>query len=282
LRHFLRLFFRLSGFFAALAVLVPPQILLMHVPRYRFVLPQLFFRIMLALLSVRVSVTGPLPDNDGKTGTLLVANHVSWFDVALMGAVLPVAFMAKSEVKTWPLFGQLAWLNNALFITRRIGRHTLKERQALAARLARGEKLVLFAEGTSSDGMRVLPFKSSFLSVPQDHDDIGVQAVTLAYTRRHDMALGRRQRMAYGWIGDMTLLPHFLKIFAGAPLSVELLFHEALPPACRQDRKAMARLLPGQVSQGLQAIMQGRPHPVAALSVQAPLKSCSKKAMAKR
>ena len=237
--------------------------ILMHVPRWRFVLPQMFFRFMLALLSVRVAVTGPSPENGRKRGTLLVCNHVSWFDVSLIGAILPVSFMAKSEVKKWPFFGQLAWLNNALFITRRIGRHTLQESRALAARLARGDMVVLFAEGTSSDGMRVLPFKPSFLSVLEDNRAFSVQAMSLAYTRRHDMALGRRQRMAYGWFGDMTLMPHFLYIFAGAPLTVEVLFHEALPRNSRQNRKAMARALHAQVSEGLQAIMRARPHPVA-------------------
>jgi len=254
----------LSGFFAALAVLVPPQMILMHVPRWRFVLPQMFFRFMLVLLSVRVAVTGRLPENGKKRGTLFVCNHVSWFDVALIGAILPVSFMAKSEVKSWPFFGQLAWLNNALFITRRIGRHTLQESRALAARLARGDGVVLFAEGTSSDGKRVLPFKSSFLSVLEDSGKFSVQAMSLAYTRRHDMALGRRHRMAYGWIGDMTLLPHFLTLFAGPPLTVELLLHEPIVKPNAINRKALARALHAQVSEGLQAIIRGRPHSVAA------------------
>ena len=248
----------------ALILMVPPQIILMHLPRWRFVLPQLFFRLILALLSVRVSVSGPFPESGKKNGTLLVANHMSWFDVALIGAIMPVSFMAKSEVKKWPFFGQLAWLNNSLFITRRIGRHTLQEARALAARLARGDMVLLFAEGTSSDGIRVLPFKSSFLSVLEDNRAIRAQAMTLAYTRRHDMALGRRQRMTYGWIGDMTLMPHFLYIFAGAPLTVEVLFHEPLPREGRPDRKAMTRVLHSQVSEGLQTIIRGRPHPVRA------------------
>ena len=266
-RHFIRLFFRLSGFFSALVVLVLPQLVLMFVPHLRFVLPQLFFRLMLAMLSVRVSVTGPLPETGQKNGTLLVANHMSWFDIALIGAVLPVSFIAKSEVKKWPLFGQLAWLNNTLFVTRRVGRHTLDERRALSARLARGEMVVLFAEGTSSDGLRVLPFKSSFFSVLESDGgtaDYRVQALSLAYTRRHDMALGRRQRMAYGWIGEMTLLPHFLYIFAGPPLTVELVFHEALPHAKAADRKAIARALHEQVSCGLDGLTRGVPHPIAA------------------
>ena len=234
----------------------------MHVPRWRFILPQIFFRLMLALLSVRVSVTGPVSKRGQKSGTLLVANHVSWFDVALIGAVLPVGFMAKSEVKKWPLFGQLAWLNNTLFIDRRRGRHTLRETRALATRLARGEIVVLFAEGTSSDGLRVLPFKSSFLSVLESHCDIGVQAMSLAYMRRHNMAMGRRQRMAYGWIGDMTLLPHFLAIFAGPPLGVDIVFHPPLGHDEGGNRKAVARALHWQVSQGLDGIIHGAPHPV--------------------
>lgn len=243
-------------------MLVPPQLVLMHVPRWRFALPLVFFRLMLALLSVRVSVTGPLPERGRKSGTLLVANHVSWFDIALIGSVLPVGFMAKSEVKKWPLFGQLAWLNNTLFVTRRRGRHTLHESDALAARLAKGEIVVLFAEGTSSDGLRVLPFKSSFLSVPEGNGDICVQAMSLAYTRRHNMALGRRQRMAYGWIGDMTLVPHFLAIFAGPPLGVDLVFHQAVPHHLASDRKVLARALHRQVSHGLDGVMRGAPHPV--------------------
>ena len=236
----------------------------MHVPRWRFAVPLVFFRFVLAIMSVRASVTGPLPKRGRKSGTLLVANHVSWFDIALIGSVLPVSFMAKSEVKTWPLFGQLACLNNTLFVTRRRGRHTLQEIDDLAARLLKGEIVVLFAEGTSSDGLRVLPFKSSFLSVSEGNGDICVQAMSLAYTRRHNLALGRRQRAAYGWIGDMTLVPHFLAIFAGPPLGVDLVFHQDVPHHLATDRKVLAQALHWQVSHGLDGVMRGAAHSVPA------------------
>ena len=134
-------------------------------------------------------------------------------------------------------FRPMAWLNNTLFVTRRRGRHTLHESDALAARLAKGEIVVLFAEGTSSDGLRVLPFKSSFYRCRKAMA-IYAQAMSLAYTRRHNMALGRRQRMAYGWIGDMTLVPHF-RHFAGPPLGVDLVFHQAVPHHLASDLKGV-------------------------------------------
>ena len=76
------------------------------------------------------------------------------------------------------------------------------------------------------------------------------------------MALGRRQRMAYGWIGDMTLVPHFLAIFAGPPLGVDLVFHQAVPHHLASDRKVLARALHRQVSHGLDGVMRDAPHPV--------------------
>lgn len=267
-RPIIKLTFRLSGFFAALVVLVPPQLLLMHVPRWRYVLPRLFFKIMLKLLAVRVELTGALPDMSARRGTLLVANHVSWFDIALIGAALPTGFIAKNEVKGWPLFGQLARLNNTLFVTRRIGQHVKKEGDALAHRLARGETMVLFAEGTSSDGFRVLPFKSTLLSAVEgplgERGEISLQAMTLAYTRLHNIAMSRRQRMAYGWIGDMSFVPHFLFVFAGPPLTVDIVFHPPLEDLPAHNRKTLARRLHGQVSQGLEGLMRATPHPVAA------------------
>lgn len=258
--RFLRLMLRLSGFLAALLVFVPPQIILMFVPRLRFIIPLWFFRTMLKLIGVRLAMTGPMP----KPGTLIVANHMSWFDIIIIGAVMPLSFIAKSEVKSWPLFGQLALLQNTVFVDRRRGRHALAEKNTIAARLAKGDSIVLFAEGTSTDGLRVLPFKSTLFAAVEGLEHVPVQAMTIAYTRVHDMAMGRRQRMAYGWIGDMTLLPHFFFMMAGPPITVDILFHEALPDTAQMSRKQMSEALYCQVSAGLDAIARGRPHPVAA------------------
>lgn len=265
----MRLALRLSGFFAALLVLLPPHLILFFVPAWRHIMPLIFFRFMLRLIGVRLAVTGPMPER----GTLLVANHVSWFDIVVIGALQPLSFIAKSEVKSWPLFGQLARLHDSVFVERRMGRHTLKERDALAKRLRRGDNLVLFAEGTSSHGLRVLPFKSTLFSALEASDKenrrarVNVQAMTLAYMRVHNIAMGRRQRMAYGWIGDMTLVPHFLFMLAGPPLTVEIIFHPPLPRPSALNRKQMAKILHHQVSEGLDALAHGTPHPVAPLEM---------------
>lgn len=254
----IRLTLRLGGFFLALAVLVPPQLLLMFVPKWRAYIPLIFFRTMLKLIGVRLAITGPMP----KPGTLLAANHMSWFDIVVIGAVMPLSFIAKSEVKSWPLFGQLARLQNTVFVDRRRGRHAMAETDHLAARLTRGDTIVLFAEGTSTDGLRVLPFKSMFFAAVENRADVPVQAMTMAYARLHDMAMGRRQRMAYGWIGDMTLLPHFFFMLAGPPLTVELVFHRPIETTLDWDRKQLAKTLQRQVAQGLEEIVRGRPQAV--------------------
>lgn len=253
-----RLAFRLSGFFAALLILVPPQFLLMFIPAWRHFIPLAFFRIMVTLIGVRVNITGPMP----KPGTLLVANHMSWFDIVVIGSLTRLSFIAKSEVKSWPLFGQLARLQNTVFVDRRIGRHALAEKNTIAARLADGDTIVLFAEGTSSDGLRVLPFKSTLFSAVEGVAGVPVQGMSMAYTRLHDIAMGRRQRMAYGWIGEMTLLPHFFFILGGPPLTVEVVFHPSVT-AAQMSRKQLADDLYRQVSLGLDAITRGVPHPVA-------------------
>lgn len=253
-----RLAVRLSGFFAALIILIPPQLGLMFVPKLRLLLPLLFFRMMVKLIGVRLAITGPMP----KPGTLIVANHMSWFDIVVIGAVMPLSFIAKSEVKSWPLFGQLARLHSTVFVDRRRGRHALAERDRLSARLKRGDCMVLFAEGTSTDGLRVLPFKSTFFAAIEGQAERPVQAMSLAYTRIHDIAMGRRQRMAYGWIGDMTLLPHFLFMLGGPPVSVNMTFHRPLENALELDRKHIAKTLYWQVSSGLDDIVRGRPRPL--------------------
>ena len=259
--RFVRFAYRLCGFLAAIVIFVPPQLILMFVPRLRFFIPLMFFRAMLALIGVRLAMTGPMP----KPGTLIVANHMSWFDIIVIGAVMPLSFIAKSEVKSWPVFGQLALLQNTVFVDRRRGRHALAEKNTIAARLNQGDSIVLFAEGTSTDGLRILPFKSTLFAAVEGLDNVPVQAMTMAYTRIHDMAMGRRQRMAYGWIGDMTLLPHFFFMLAGPPITVDIVFHPPLPKPGDMSRKQMAEALQRQVSDGLDAIARGAPHPVDAI-----------------
>ena len=255
-----RVAFRLSGFLLAVALLVPLQVPLMLVPRAWPYVPIMFHRLMLRVMGVRLRLTGPLP----QPGTLIVANHLSWFDIVVTGALPALSFVAKSEVKGWPLFGQLAMLQRTLFVDRRRCRHNKTDGTALAARLHKGDSIVIFAEATNSDGIKVLRFKSTLLAGIEGAPHVPVQAMTIAYRRVHNMVMGRRQRMAYAWLGDIALLPHFYFMLAAPPSTVEITFHHALPDALKSDRKLMTRALHWQVAQGLEDMTKGRPQALAA------------------
>jgi 1-acyl-sn-glycerol-3-phosphate acyltransferase len=256
-----RFVLRLGGFVALVILLVPLQGVMLFVPKAWSVIPLVFHRLMLRLMGVKLQVTGPLP----QPGTLIVANHLSWFDIVVIGALMPLSFVAKSEVRGWPLFGHLARLQHTVFVDRRRGRHNISDGNELTRRLSKGDSMVIFAEGTNADGIKVLPFKSTLLAGICSAPHIPVQAMTMAYTRIHDIAMGRRQRMAYAWLGEISLLPHFVFMLTGPPLTVELVFHHPLQAAHKTDRKQMTRILHGQVSRGLEAITKGAPRPLAPL-----------------
>ena len=269
----LRIIMRAMALGLAVMVFVPPQILVLMVShlfsklwfpqclsRVWPIIPLLFFRSLLKIFGVRLKVAGPRP----KRGTLVVANHISWFDILAIGAITPLSFIAKSDVKTWPLLGQLSLLQRTVFVDRRRGRHNKTDGDTLTQRLIGGDTIVIFAEGTNSDGLKVLPFKSTlFAGVERlakseaPRAGVPVQAMTIAYRRLHDMAMGRRQRMSYAWLGEIGLASHFLFMLASAPITIEVMFHEPLPDEMKVQRKQMARTLHAQVKGGLEDMARG-------------------------
>jgi len=128
--------------------------------------------------------------------TLFVCNHSSYLDIIVLGAVLPASFVAKAEVRGWPVFGILARMQNTVFVERRAVR-TAYHRDEMTARLEKGDNLILFPEGTSNDGNRVLPFKSALFGVaekPVNGEPLWVQPVSISYTKLNDIPMGRRYR----------------------------------------------------------------------------------------
>jgi 1-acyl-sn-glycerol-3-phosphate acyltransferase len=189
-------------------------------------------------------------------GTLYVANHISYLDISVLGSVLNVPFVAKSEIAGWPVVGLIGRLGDTLFIERQAGQ-ARGQRDALAVRLAAGERLILFAEGTSSSGERVLPFKSALFAalVPGDAPQaIQMQPVTIAYPRfRGGLGIGHGMRPLYAWYGDMMLLPHIWSALGLPGAEVEVRFHPPVSAAAFASRKALARHAEQQVADGLAA-----------------------------
>ncbi len=218
------------------------------------VVPVWFHRILLRLFNVRVIERGRPP---GEAATLVVANHVSWLDIPVIGSLHPLSFIAKSEIEGWPVVGHLARLQRSVFIDRQRRKATAEVNDALAHRLVKGEAIVLFAEGTTSDGNRLLPFRSSLVGAAQTalmHDSVErvlLQPLAITYTRRHGLPVTRRDRPFIAWYGDMDLAPHLKMFVRATPLDVVVTWGEPIP--FNGSRKAATAQAEAEVRRAVKA-----------------------------
>lgn len=204
----------------------------------------LWCRVVARILGLRLVIRGaPCAERP----LLIVANHVSWMDIVVVGAAAEIVFVAKGDMAGWPVMGRLARLAGTIFVDRANRRGSASQAADLAARLAGGAAVVLFAEGTTADGIRLKPFKSSLIGGVEmllaegGHRQVHVQPVALRYARDHGMAARRRDLMASSWIGDEDLAPHVGRYLSGAVYDVEVCFEEAFAVTPGTDRKAVSR-----------------------------------------
>ncbi len=234
--------------------LMPVQALgLLLRARWAATLPCFYHRQCCRILGLRVRRLGrPVIDRP----VLFAANHLSYLDITVFGALLPASFIAKREVARWPLFGWLAKLQRSVFIDRQV-RSTAAQRDSIAGRLAAKEALILFPEGTSGDGNRVLPFKSALFSVAEGAA-VTVQPVSITYTRLDGMPIGRALRPLFAWYGAMSMAPHLWRLLGLGKTEVVVEFHPATTLAACGSRKALARYCEERVAAGMAAALSGR------------------------
>jgi 1-acyl-sn-glycerol-3-phosphate acyltransferase len=227
----------------ATAIGIPVQwiALRLNLPLRRLV-PMYYHRLCLKLLGVRVEVQGiPAPERP----LLFVANHCSWLDILVFSSVTPLVFIAKHEIERWPLVGLLAKLQRTVFVDRSRRHATESVNREIAARMAAGDPVVLFGEGTASDGNFVLPFRSALFGAVRDA--LGgaergyVQPVSLAYTRLHGLPMGRQFRPFAAWYGDIGLMAHFWRVLREGAIDAVVSFGPAIAVDAAADRKALAR-----------------------------------------
>jgi lyso-ornithine lipid O-acyltransferase len=238
----------LLGFALLTLPLMPLQQVFLWVwPAMARAFPMHYHRIVLRLIGVRLNIVGRLPE----TGpTLVAANHVSWLDIVILSSLAPLSFVAKREVNGWFFFGQLARLQRTVFVHRDRRHATGASRDEMQERLKARDTLVLFPEGTSSDGARVGHFKSSFFGAAA-LPDVVIQPVTLAYTGHRNLPMSRRLRSYYAWYGDMELPPHLWEALAMGPIEVTAICHPPLSLSGETNRKALAGHAETIVRQGL-------------------------------
>lgn len=168
----------------------------------------------------------------------VVANHSSWLDIFALNAAQRVYFVSKSEVAGWPGIGWLARATGTVFIARR-GLEAKRQQELFEQRLRMGHRLLFFPEGTSTDAVRVLPFKSTLFQAFFSHglDQIlHIQPVSVVYHAPPGM-----DARFYGWWGDMDFAPHLLVTLAARRQGrVEVIFHPELQVGRFASRKELA------------------------------------------
>lgn len=200
--------------------------------------------LILRALGFRVHVHGALV---AQRPLLVASNHISWTDVMVLASFNNVSFIAKSEMAGWPLIGWLTRLQRCVFVERDRRRKSGAQAGEIASRLAAGDAMVLFAEGTTGDGNLILPFKSTLFGAAElaigegDVDRVFIQPVAIGYTRLQGLPMGRQHRAVAAWIGDQDLVPHLKDLLAEGAIDVEVHFGEPIEFSAGSSRKETAR-----------------------------------------
>ena len=207
-------------------------------------IPTFFARSTCAILGLRFRFEGePL----GPKPRMIVSNHLSWSDILVFAARETPCFVAKSEVANWPLLGAFARVQDTIFVRRGNRADVPRVNEAMADRMVGGEDVLLFGEGTSSDGEGVLSFKPSHFAAARDALrrypqvlGVTVQPAAIAYTHARGKELDAAGRRRLAWFGDAELAPHIWLLLKSAPVECIVLFGAPITFDSNSDRKAVA------------------------------------------
>ena len=258
----------LTGFFALTVPLMPVQAALLRVaPKSARRFPHWYHRQVCRLFGIKLHIEGAVaPDKP----VLLVSNHTSWLDITVLSAVAPLSVVGKKEVAGWPFVSWLAKLQRSVFVDRQRRSAVGETTNEIMARLATGDTVVLFAEGTSSDGNRVLPFKTSLFAAakppakpaaaaPPGPPDVVVQTLSLVYTRLHGVPINRWARPIVGWFGDMEMQSHAWSLLKAGPLDVRIRIGAPIPLGDFADRKDLARRSEAEIRENVVRLLRSYP-----------------------
>ncbi len=256
-----RSFLVLAAFFAFTLPLMPLQMLFLWTgSRYARTFPHWYHRQVCKIVGIRLNVDGEVARNEG---VLLISNHVSWIDITVLSAMAPVSFVAKQEVASWPFVSWLAKLQRSVFVDRNRRNEVGDKANEILSRLESGDHVVLFAEGTSSDGNHVVPFKSALFAAAKPSngnalgDKISAQTLALTYTKLHGLPLCRRGRPQVAWYGDMDLASHAWRLLGLGPLDAHIRIGPPVPLDAFPDRKALARYAEDKVRNDVVDLLRG-------------------------
>ncbi len=190
---------------------------------------------LLRILSIDVQVSGKIV----AAPALVVANHCSYLDVALLGAQREMCFTPKSDVRSWPLFGYIAVLFGSIFVNRSPSKAKIAQ-IALLEKLKTEILVCVFPEGTTNDGRHLLPFKSSLFSLVEASDNLPVQPITIKYLSCDGEPMNEVTWPQIAWYGDATFVAHFLGVLRFRKIKASLYIHEPIYNQVGEGRKELA------------------------------------------
>ena len=244
----------LKGFLllTTISLIAPIQLLFVIFKiKYRFYLPILFHKILLSILNIKVKLVG---QNNKYRPLVLIGNHTSYIDIMILGSLMPISFVAKSEISRWFLFGFLAKMQNTVFIQRK----NLKTKESINKInkiLNSNYAVVLFPEGTTNTGKKILNFKTSLFNLFESNNTIRLQNFTLCYTHVNNMPIDSRSRPQISWYGDMKMLKHLGGLLKLSCINVTLVFHPVFLTK-GLHRKEISSLSMKQVKEGMEMALK--------------------------
>ena len=218
-------------------------------PVIRNWLPVIFYRLLIWLLSIKIEYEGNFKNS--TSCNLFVSNHISYLDIPILGSMFPLRFVAKSEVKHWPILGFLSKLASTFFINR-VRSDSLFQKNKIFNLLSKGIKLLIFPEGTTSDGNRVLPFKSSLFSALENKNFI-IQPLIIIYSNLNGMPINRWLRPIIAWYGDMELRPHLSILKNIKSINVKIIYLKPVNTMNFSNRKELCNHLERQIHEAYSA-----------------------------
>lgn len=229
-----------GGRFLALALIIFPLMIPMFLARFlglkalSEMVVTLACQLCLRVVGIRLNVRG----NPMRHPGAVVANHASWLDIFTLNAVQRAYFVSKAEVRKWPLIGFIARTTGVVFIERRAA-DAARQKDIFLSRISAGDRLLFFPEGTSTDGLRVLKFRSSLFAAffePDLRETMWIQPVAVIYH-----APENADPRFYGWWGEMDFAPHFMHILGSRKQGqVTIQFADPIKVSEMPNRKVLA------------------------------------------
>jgi 1-acyl-sn-glycerol-3-phosphate acyltransferase len=189
-------------------------------------------------MGIKIEVCGKRKLSSQK-GIFFVTNHVSYLDGIIISSVFPLIFIARGDLKNWPFFGIFSLISDTIFVNRSDPSNLRREIQKISSFLASGTNVILFPEGTTTNGNSITPFKSSFFEAPLASHSL-VVPFTISYNRINSSPIDAKNKDLIFWYGDMKFLPHLIGVLSLKNIEVQLKVLEPIEISAGQDRKELS------------------------------------------